>query len=548
MTDKIEAENDEVVEVDPGTGDTDDVSAEDDAAQAPTIQRAQENFLDRLLYKGVLPRYAFPTDVASFYVFDKENSTRHDTKYRYAPGQGLSVALTQYAPGKVVWVDGKEWISGAIYSPFRGDLFEAWDQRRRYFECRVCHYARHFSQEEAEPGDERDCPACDGEGTFGKAMNWMRPPGFAHPVDQDPGTSPDDQPARSYATRAKLVAGGPAQAADWQLLTNSLQQTFQRDTLVVTNTGPRGEGYSYCTRCGLIEPTALPTHRVNGQHKKPFPDDQEPDCRGSAHTRGLVLGTDFISDVLLIRVKVESPLTLRPDLLATQVALRTIAEALTIAATYRLEIEETEVQAEFRPALTQSVNDGLEAEIYLYDTLAGGAGFTRQIYNYGLSIFEDTLKRLENCPAGCDESCYKCLRSFRNRFEHAQLDRRLGASVLRYLLYGEAPVPDSERLNQSANRLFADLETKGVEGVTFERNVVIAIPGIGDTVAPILATRGDRRWIFAIRGPLTRDLAPTPELNDAKDYQAVVPVRLIDDMVISRNLPAASEEVIACLK
>jgi hypothetical protein len=109
-------------------------------------------------------------------------------------------------------------------------------------------------------------------------------------------------------------------------------------------------------------------------------------------------------------------------------------------------------------------------------------------------------------------------------------------------------VPDSERLKQSANRLFADLETKGVEGVTFERNVVIPIPGIGDTVAPILATRGDRRWIFAVRGPLTRDLAPTPELNEAKDYQAVVPVRLIDDMVISRNLPAASEEVIGCLK
>ena len=31
--------------------------------------------LDRLLYKGVLPRYAFPTDVATFFVFDIDKST-----------------------------------------------------------------------------------------------------------------------------------------------------------------------------------------------------------------------------------------------------------------------------------------------------------------------------------------------------------------------------------------------------------------------------------------------------------------------------------------
>ena len=66
---------------------------------------------------------------------------------------------------------------------------------------------------------------------------------------------------------------------------------------------------------------------------KPYPDEREPDCQGSGSTQGLVLGTDFISDVLLVRLKVEKPLTLRPELLSTQVALRTVAEALTIAAT-----------------------------------------------------------------------------------------------------------------------------------------------------------------------------------------------------------------------
>ena len=87
-----------------------------------------------------------------------------------------------------------------------------------------------------------------------------------------------------------------------------------------------------------------------------------------------MLGTDFISDVLLVRLRVDKPITLRPELLSSQVALRTIAEALTIAATGELDIDASELQAEYRPALTPAGNEGLEAEIYLYDTLAGGAG------------------------------------------------------------------------------------------------------------------------------------------------------------------------------
>ena len=31
--------------------------------------------------------------------------------------QGLPVALSQYAPGKEVWIDGRLWTSGAIFSP-----------------------------------------------------------------------------------------------------------------------------------------------------------------------------------------------------------------------------------------------------------------------------------------------------------------------------------------------------------------------------------------------------------------------------------------------
>src|SRR5262249_39451583 len=148
--------------------------------------------------------------------------------------------------------------------------------------------------------------------------------------------------------------------------------------------------------------------------------------------------------------------TLRPEFLATHIALRSIAEAMTIASARRLDIEASELQAEYRPALTADGAEGLEAEIYLYDTLAGGAGFTRRVRDYGLEIFKETLYRLESCPANCDASCYRCLRSFRNRFEHGLLDRHVGASLLRYLMDGTPPELDRARLERSADRLFED--------------------------------------------------------------------------------------------
>lgn len=518
----------------------------DEERAAP--RRAADKLLDRLLYKGVLPRYAFPTDVVSFYVFDPERSSRFRAEFRYSPSQGLPIALTQYAPGKEVWVDGKLWRSGALYSPMSGDRSEAWARRKLYLECSVCHYAQTRDFSAAERGQVEDCPACGAEAKFGAAKNWIRPPGFAHPQNWQEGTSPDDQPARSYATRAKLVAPGPANPDNWQQVTPRLRQYYDRTHLLVTNTGPRHEGYTYCTLCGLIEPTAIPSGTVAGSHPKPYPDEHEQVCAGSRASRGLVLGTDFISDVLLVSLRVDAPLILRPGYLATEVVLRTLCEALTIAATGRLEIERDELQAEFRPALTQGGHEGLEAEIYIYDTLAGGAGFSRRIGQLGMTVFDDTIHLLENCPAMCDSSCYRCLRSFKNRFDHSLLDRHLAASLLRYLVYGEAPVLDKARLEHAADRLFEDLLRFGQRGIDWQRNGAVDVPGIGVVEAPILARSDGRDHIVAIHGPLTPDYASDEAIREAKEYGSVVPVILIDEIVVSHNLPRASRQVVEAVQ
>lgn len=522
---------------------------DEEGEERPGRDPASENLLDRLLYKGVLPRYAFPTDVATFHVFENDRSTRYRPVFRFTPSQGLPVALSQYAPGKEVWIASKLWTSGAIYSPMRNDRDRAWKTRRLYYECKHCHYAKTMTLDEGARGERKDCEACGGTDTFGPATLWLRPPGFAHPVSKEEGTSPDDQPAKSYATRAKLMAPTPADASKWERLNDHLRVHYTRQHLLVTNRGPREEGYTYCIKCGLIEPTALPQGIVGAAHRKPYPDNRDANCPGGGATKGLVLGTDFITDVLLISISVDHPLTLIPGLLATDVALRTVSEAITKAACERLELEPTELQAEYRPALTPAGRDGREAEIYLYDTLPGGAGFAQRVGKLGIPVFEEALRILENCPENCDRSCYRCLRSYKNKFEHDLLDRHLGASLLRFALAGTPPTLAAERLERSTDLLFQDLERHGVDGLKLERNKEISVPGLGNVIAPILAVNSaGSQFIIGLNGPLTPGEPSDDELREIKEYSVSLPVILEDELVVRRNLPTATTKLISQIK
>lgn len=512
--------------------------------EAPPQKAVTGTLLDRLLYKGVLPRYAFPTDVATFSVFDLERSTRYKPVMRFAPSQGLPVALSQYAPGKQVWISGKCYTSGAIYSPMSEDRYDAWQNRRLYRECSECGFAETVRIDEGLERDVvSDCHACGSEGTFGPTRYWLRPPGFAHRVDQEEVTSPDDMPETSYATRAKLVMPTPADDEKWTLVNDRIRVMPNREHLLVSNTGPKHEGYNYCTLCGRIESSAEGTASMFSPHPKPFPD-KEPACPGTGTTRHLVLGTDFITDIALFSLRVEAPLKLKPGRYPTDVALRTVSEAMAKAACSLLEVEPGEMMAEYRPALTPAGMAGLEAEIFLYDTLPGGAGFARQLADRGLELFQRALKFMKTCEEDCDSSCYRCLRSFKNKFEHGQLDRHVGAELVEFLLTDQMQPFSPQRVAASTKVLLMDLQRNTGNGMTYSGDASVTVPGMGDVPVSILATRSDGAVsVIAIAGPLTADHPADPivaELRERWDGGAVIPV---NELLVRGNLPAATRAV-----
>ncbi len=509
------------------------------------VCRPTENLLDRLIFAGALPRYAFPTDVVSFHVFDRVNSTGFRHRFLFAPQQSLPVALSQYVPGREVWISNRLWTSGALYSPFRSDLHDAWSRKMLYFECRECKYAIRIPWDDGVVGSELDCEACGGKGTLGPGQNWMRPPGFAHPIYKEEGTSTDDQPPRSYATRAKLSAPAPSGSEGWRAISKDIRTLSWRKHLLVTNKGPRGQGYSLCIRCGAVSPTSVGASHLVSAHPKPYPDEREPECPGSSCTHGLVLGAEFLSDILLLSLRVSSPLSLQPGMLSTEVVLRTLCVAIASAGTKLLELEPGDVLAEHRPALTAAGKAGLEAEIYLYDTLPGGAGFAHRLWESGEVLLETALELLLQCPENCSDSCYRCLRSYKNRMDHGLLDRHLAASLLKNLLTGSPVVLSEDRTRQSTVLLFEDLRRQASAELALRMEAKVTIPGIGDVAAPILLTNGaGKRFIIGLHSPLATTVPVDPELEPLTQNEFSVPVLLKDELVVRRNLPSVTAELL----
>lgn len=514
--------------------------------ERPIATAESPRLLDWLLYKGVLPRYAFPTDVATFHVLDLNRSSGYRHIMKFAPSQGLPVALSQYAPGKQVWISGKCYTSGAIYSPIGEARYRAWKDRRLYLECSQCGFARTVTVNEGiRVKDVMDCDACGGAQTVGPVRYWMRPPGFAHPLNAPVLTSPDDIPDTSYATRAKLTMRSPADPNKWTAVHERIFVLTDRTHLLVSNTGPRREGYTYCTKCGRIEASAGGNPSLLVPHQKPYPEDRDPICPGDGLSGHLVLGTDFITDVALYSLRVTDPLVLRPGSFSSGIALRTLSEALARAACNLLEIEPGELMAEFRPALTEQGVLGLEAEIFLYDTLPGGAGFARRVAALGDQVFHEALRLMRGCQEQCDASCYRCLRTFRNKIEHGLLDRHVGSALVEYLLTGEVPKFNDARIELSTRVLGNDLGRQELRGADINFNVPVQSQD-GEMMEIPISVKLPNATVVAIGVslPLMPGVPASEDLKKLSELNPEAAIVLVDELLVRNNLPEATERVL----
>jgi hypothetical protein len=292
----------------------------------------------------------------------------------------------------------------------------------------------------------------------------------------------------------------------------------------------------------MIEPTATSRGGLSQSHPKPFPDDRDPVCGGGAASKGICLGTDFVTDILLLSFRLQTPMRLVPGLLATEITLRSASEALSKAACQVLELEEGEIQADFRAALSPNGQSGNESEIYLYDTLPGGAGFTRQAGERIGEILETALAILGKCD--CDTSCYKCLRSFKNKFEHDRLDRILARDLLLFASQGVFPTVTTSRERQALASIADDVLRQSGGALKVQVSTSLSIDGIGDVIVPLLVSNAEGlQRAVCITHPLTSGALADPALRDLAEF-APISVQLVHELRARRNLPNVTREIL----
>jgi hypothetical protein len=95
--------------------------------------------------------------------------------------------------------------------------------------------------------------------------------------------------------------------------------------------------------------------------------------------------------------------------------------------------------------------------------------------------------------------------------------------------------------------LFADLDRHDVDGVTFHRDAVTDVPGLGAVEAPIVARTALGDLIVAVHAPLTPGYAADSAIRDAAEYSTNTPVQLVDEILIRRHLPRASHQILHAL-
>ncbi|SJM31986.1 DEAD/DEAH box helicase [Mesorhizobium delmotii] len=518
-----------------GTDATEELEADPSPVNDELVDSSSDNLLDRLLYWGALPRYAFPTDVATFTVFS-EKSTAYRAVPKFSPSQGLNVALSQYAPNKQVWIKDHQYTSKAIYSPFKGERKRAWGRRRLFYECERCSHAKTVPEFDfSKIGERLTCEACASPKSFGPARPWFRPPGFAHAWGDEAPTVADEPNDTAYATRAKLIMALNAEEAG-EAVGPRIRALPVRDHLLVSNSGPEREGYTYCLMCGRIESATSPEWNLSQPHPLPYPSNGDEQCQGQYVSRHVVLGGDFRTDIALFSLKLDPAFRLPPANSETQMAMRTICEALSAAACRLLQIEAGEILAEYRPALNDNGAHGVLVEVFLYDTLAGGAGFSPQMVPRAQELFEKALKILEDCPGPCDASCYRCLRTFRNKLDHAALDRFVGAQLLRHVMFDTVPQFPKRRAAASLELLAKELERLFSANWTVERHYDVPA-----AEAPLVLTRktDGKKTLVDVHSPIAMNIRVFGSSSSV--------VEVIDELKLRRHLPEAVEQVVRAM-
>lgn len=399
-----------------------------------------DNLLSNLLDSGFLPTFSFPLDLCSFVVRDFDR-TRQRVVNRYEMQQSLSQALSEYVPGREVVVDKHTFVSYGLYFPFAADKVSRgksvdWDGLPWLNHCLSCG----VTIDDSVHNLERQGVKCSREHDVVSIPRY-RPEGFAPRVNQNTGAVEGYVPGseRVYASTAEFplpVVPTPPPGVEIQRVSEIASvRKLPDQLLVITNLGPKQEGFTVCRECGAIALDGV----LGVAHERPY--QVEPSLLSGAKKRGCdgnpfrtAFAYDFRTDLAILTVRAQPPLNFAWDAEWFKAVALSLSEALVLGATRALGIDSSELAGGWR-VVPRYEGDPPETrghfEFFLYDTTPGGAGFAADAADNFGEVLRTARQILGACQ--CETSCYRCIRTYDNRIFHDRLTRHGAMSLLDYV-------------------------------------------------------------------------------------------------------------------
>jgi ATP-dependent helicase YprA (DUF1998 family) len=449
------------------------------------LQKDEEDLIEFFFAHSVLPAYAFPRDLVALEI--EKDPVKGETLER--PQQGAAVALSEYAPGRTLVVNKKTYRVGAVTSSSLADVrnraVEMFKQDKHYLQCPECLYTE-------EPGSRlaaSPCPTC---ATPLDAITVVQPQ-IVWPENRRPVDELDDDQTMTDTTLAQLPVPSSDQAfqSQEQFGLHCMRKFGRQVPLIVVNRGQVVDGvpsgFKICELCGHVPLNGDP-FTLHRRHYAPPRGQRDYNCNGAS--RDVYLGYEFRTDVFLLEASLATPFVCDLGDDQGQPALRaaclSLANALALTAASILGIDQRELQSGFR--IRRGEKGNALVEIYLYDTLTGGAGYSKLVGENIAEIFSKSLSNMDSCD--CQSSCTKCLRTYQNRLNHTTLDRHLAMQLGRYFRDGTVPEVGSPIVQRELLQPVAEI--LALEGWSLQE----------DTVGAFRVEKAGQRRTIALRPSL----------------------------------------------
>jgi ATP-dependent helicase YprA (DUF1998 family)/uncharacterized C2H2 Zn-finger protein len=417
----------------------------DCAGKISGYEKQQKRYLAQFVVtlfsqQAVIPTYSFPIHSLNLEMITQRGNDRAESHLN----RDASIAITEYAPGSEVVTAGRIWTSAGIAKRklHTGDQ-ESWTEKGWY---RICKSCKHPQLENDEDVFKDVCPHC--ENSPGESLRrYLQPSGFLTSYEKRKGRDPGSSRIRSPLTEEARLLTKP-KLKDFESTNLSNVKTFfapayRRDGgeddlvghMIIVNRGPKGGGYLSCSRCEYAFPAEKNFQReMKKKHKNPRTGDP---CASEKITNPQDLVHLYYTDIRGFRLCYELPsFDKEKDKSMSELSLlRTVAEAIRLAAVRVLEIDPRDLRAS-----TELPNRN-EPLIVLSDTTSGGAGYARRLASEARFsadvLFKEALEILD-CSRGdqCSTSCNKCLNDYSNQQFWEDFDRHTASSWLQHVLGG----------------------------------------------------------------------------------------------------------------